>query len=181
MSNGLYSEWSWKGMMQIKTMLMAKPVSDPTSWMGAYVGLMSEKWKVMADAIGTCSFMELTNGPLTGAYLWLKKTGDYRCVNKGWLDTFMIEAVGVHTTSYNFGFRGTTASDYYGEGYCNDDFTRIQLYRDVNVYTEVAKRIKTVCSGGAVTHSAGSFLSAEEWKASKTATRRRLEETGEEP
>jgi hypothetical protein len=182
MAHGLYSEWSWKGMIQIKNFIMSKPISDKTSWFGAYTEIMTEKWALMGEAIGTCSFLELANGPsLTGAYLWIKKTGDYRCLNKGWKDSFMKDCIGVDTTSYNFGFRGTTASDYYGEGYCNDDFTRIQLYRDINVYKEVARRLKLVCAGEAVTHSAGSFMTAAEWKASKQATRRRLEETGMEP
>jgi hypothetical protein len=32
MTNGLYSEWSWYGQMQIWEMVMSKPISDPTSW-----------------------------------------------------------------------------------------------------------------------------------------------------
>jgi hypothetical protein len=182
MAHGLYSEWSWKGMIQIKNFIMSKPISDPTSWFGAYTEIMKEKWAVMSEAIGTCDFLELVNGPsLTGAYLWIKKNGDYRCLNKGWKDSFFMDCVGVETTSYNFGFRGTTASDYYGDGYCNDDFTRIQLYRDINVYKEVARRLKLVCAGEAVTHSTGKFLTVAEWKASKEAGRRRLEQTGMEP
>jgi len=182
LANGDYSEWSWKGMIQIKNLIMAKPISDPTSWFGAYTSLMTEKWDVMATAIGTCSFLELLNGPaLTGAYMWMRKTGDMRCLNKGWMDSFMKDCIGVETTSYNFGFRGTTASDYYGAGQCNDDFTRIQLYRDLSVYKEVAKRITAVCAGGAVETATGTLMTAEEWKASKAATRRLKEQTGREP
>lgn len=182
MANGLYSEWMWRGGIQVKKILMAKPVSDSTSWVGAYVGLMKEKWALFGTALADCPVMELVNGPeLTGAYLWLRKKGDYRGLNKGWKDSFMLDCIGVDTTSYNFGFRGTTAADYYGAGYHNDDFTRIQLYRDLNVYKEVAKRLTTVCGGGAVTHAMGTFLSAAEWKAKKTAARRLKEETGFEP
>jgi hypothetical protein len=181
--NGLYSEWSWKGQNQIKKMLMASgPITSPTSWMGAYTQLMKEKWDLLVDAAKDCPIVELVNGPAnTGAYLWWKKKGEYRCLNKGWKDSFFRDCVGVETTSYNFGFRGTTASDYYGEGYCNDDFTRIQLYRDISVYAEVAKRLKTVCSGGAVSHAMGTFLTAAEWKASKSARLRRLKAGVAEP
>jgi len=180
--NGIYSEFTWKGMMQVKNLMMAKPYTDPTSWIGAYTGLLKEKWDVMMGAMKDCPVLEVTNGPLTGAYMWLKKKGDFRCLNKGWKDSFFMDCVGVETTSYNFGFRGSTkAADYYGAEYCNDDFTRIQLYRDITVYKEVAKRLKVVCGGGAVSHALGTFMTYDEWKASKTASRRLLEQTGTEP
>jgi hypothetical protein len=35
MTNGLYSEWSWFGQMQLWDMMMAKPYNDTTSWVGA--------------------------------------------------------------------------------------------------------------------------------------------------
>jgi hypothetical protein len=181
MANGLYSEWVWHGSMQVKQLFMAKPYSDPKSWVGAYSALMAEKWTILVEAFKDCPVMELINGPdRTGAYLWLKKKPGYQCLNKGGRDSFMLDCIGVQTTSYNFGFRGTTASDYYGAGYCQDDFTRIQLYRDINVYKEVAKRLKTVCGGGAVTHALGTFMTLAEWKASKSSSRR-LEEQGMEP
>jgi hypothetical protein len=173
--NGIYSSWTHEGMNQVKQMLMAKPISDPTSWIGAYNGLMKDKWDIMFDALAGCPYIEITNGPLTGAYVWMKKKGEYKGLNKGWLDSFFGETMGVHTTSYNFGFRGTTASDYYGAGFTNDDFTRMQLYRDISVYKEVARRAKIVCGGGAVEHALGTWLTAEEWKASKTASRRLTE------
>jgi len=183
LANGDVSEWTWKGMIQIKNLIMAKPVSDPTSWLGAYNVLMDEKWKVMADALGKCSgSLELLNGPAkTGAYLWIRKLGDMRCLNTAGDDKFFLHSLGVKTTTYYFGFRGTTASDGYGEGQCNRDFTRIQLYRDLSVYQQVAKRIETVCGGGAVSHAMGTMMSMEEWKTSMKARRRRLEETGRQP
>jgi len=181
--NGYLSDFVWRGSVQVKTMIMnSGAINSPTSWVGAYVGLMKEKWTVMTEAIKTCSFLELTNGPsLTGGYLWMKKTGDYRCKNSGWKDSFFLEVLGVETTSYNFGFRGATASDYYGAGTCNDDFTRMQLYRDINIYKEVARRMKIACGGGNVEHSAGKWLTPEEWKTSKTASSRRLAETKTHP
>jgi len=178
--NGIYSEFTWKGMIQVKNLLMAKPYTDPTSWIGAYTILLTEKWKVMTDAMADCPVLEVTNGPLTGAYMWLKKKAAFAGVNSGWKDSFFMDCIGVETTSYNFGFRGATASEYYGAGVFNDDFTRIQLYRDITVYQEVAKRLKTVCGGGAVSHALGTFMTADEWKASKSSARR-LKEAGMEP
>mmetsp|Transcript_83514 Transcript_83514/g.233024 ORF Transcript_83514/g.233024 Transcript_83514/m.233024 type:complete len:780 (+) Transcript_83514:59-2398(+) len=179
--NGIYSEWTWQGMNQIKKMLMAKPYTEPTSWIGAYTGLMREKWEIIADGFRDCPVVELTNGPLTGAYGWFKKKKAYRGLNSGWMDSFFLLSLGVETTSYNFGFRGATASDYYGEGYGNDDFTRLQLYRDISVYREVARRAKIVCGGGAVEHAGGTFLTADEWKDSMQAEGRRLAKAGAHP
>jgi hypothetical protein len=176
--NGIYSEWTWKGGIQVKQMMMSKPYTDPTSWIGAYTILMKEKWDLIIDAFKDCPIWELTNGPLEGAYGWFKKKGEYKGLNSGWLDSSFLDVLGVHTTSYNFGFRGATASDYYGEGYGNADFTRLQLYRDISVYQEVARRAKIACAGGAVEHSAGKYMTIAEWKASKEAGRRRLAENG---
>jgi hypothetical protein len=39
MTNGLYSEWSWHGQMQLWEMIMSRPLSDPTSWYVATVSL----------------------------------------------------------------------------------------------------------------------------------------------
>ncbi len=44
MTNGLYSQWSWMGQMQLWEMIMSKPYTDPTSWVGAYSEIMDEKW-----------------------------------------------------------------------------------------------------------------------------------------
>jgi hypothetical protein len=35
MTNGLYSEWSWLGQMQLWDMIMSKPFNDTKSWVGA--------------------------------------------------------------------------------------------------------------------------------------------------
>merc|ERR1719316_780840 len=119
-------------MNQIKKMFMKKPYTDPTSYIGAYTILLKEKWDVITEAFTNCPVTELLNGPLTGAYLWFKHKPDYYCLNKGWMSSFWLDCLGVTTTSYNFGMRGATASDFYGAGVCNDDFTRVQLYRDIN-------------------------------------------------
>ena len=71
------------------------------------------------------------------------------------------------------GFRGADPSEYYGDGIGTYDFTRMQLYRDVNVYKEVARRAKIVCAD--TTASIGDFMSIDDWKTkeeSKAATRR---------
>jgi hypothetical protein len=36
--NGIMSEWTWMGQMQIQQMMMSRPLDDPTSWVGAYSG-----------------------------------------------------------------------------------------------------------------------------------------------
>lgn len=36
--HGIYSEWTWMGQMQIQKLMMSRPLSDPTSWVGAYSG-----------------------------------------------------------------------------------------------------------------------------------------------
>ena len=38
MGNGLLSEWTYMGQLQIQEMMMSRPLSDPTSWIGAYSG-----------------------------------------------------------------------------------------------------------------------------------------------
>jgi hypothetical protein len=80
----------------------------------------------------------------------------------------------VRTTTYNWGFRGANPADFYGEGYGTDDFTRLQLYRDISVYEEVARRAKIVCSD--LDASVGDFISINQWAASGETNERRLTE-----
>jgi hypothetical protein len=71
MTNGLYSEWSWYGQMQLWDMIMSKPISDPTSWIGAYTEIMDEKWNAIIDGFADCPVVTVTN-PKAGAYVWFK-------------------------------------------------------------------------------------------------------------
>ena len=74
MKDGLYSEWSWFGQMQIQQMIMAKPLDDATSWVGAYTEIMKEKWDALIPAFKDCPYIEITND-YAGAYVWFKKMG----------------------------------------------------------------------------------------------------------
>ena len=69
MKDGLYSEWTWFGQMQIQQMIMAKPLDDATSWVGAYTEIMKEKWDALIPAFKDCPYIELTNDYAGRAYL----------------------------------------------------------------------------------------------------------------
>lgn len=176
--NGIYSQWMWEGGIQIKKMLMAKKHEDPTSFVGAYTAIMKEKWEMLTAAFADCPVVEITNGPQTGAYVWFKFKPEYIGLEDGMITSWFMQTLGVMTTTYYFGFRGTDPADYYGPGYSTYDFTRLQLYRDIGVYQEVAKRAEIVCGGGHVDHAYGKFLSTAEWKEAKMAATRRLSENG---
>jgi len=178
MTNGLYSQWSWQGQMQLWEMMMSKPYTDPTSWVGAYSTIMNEKWEAVIDGFQDCPVVEITN-PKAGAYAFFFFKEPYWGVQTSGTPSFFLDVLGVQATTYSWGWRGADPADYYGEGVGFHDFTRMQLYRDVNVYHEVARRAKIVC--GDTTASIGDFLSIEEWVASSTSdSNRRLREvTGE--
>jgi len=76
MTNGLYSEWSWYGQMQLWEMMMSKPLSDPTSWIGAYSEIMKEKWDLVIDGFKDCPVLELTND-YAGAYAFFQYKDPY--------------------------------------------------------------------------------------------------------
>ena len=62
LADGHLSEWTWWGQIQILDQLMAKPASDPTSWIGAYNGIMKEKWDAVNEGFAGCGdYVELTN------------------------------------------------------------------------------------------------------------------------
>ena len=67
MTNGLYSQWSWQGQMQLWEMIMLKPYTDPSSWVGAYSTIKDEKWKTVIDGFENCPVVTVTN-PKAGAY-----------------------------------------------------------------------------------------------------------------
>lgn len=173
MTNGLYSEWSWYGQMQLWEMIMSRPLDDPTSWIGAYSAIMDEKWDLVIDAFEGCPVLTLTNAK-AGAYAYFKYEAPYLGIQGGFVSSFFRDVLGIRTTTYNWGFRGANPADFYGEGYGNEDFTRLQLYRDVSVYTEIARRAKIVCSDTSA--SVGSFISVDQWAAGEGTTERRLNE-----
>lgn len=192
----MYSEWSWYGQMQLWEMIMSKPISDPTSWIGAYTQIMEEKWSIMIDAFEDCPVATLSN-PRAGAYAWFVYNPDYTGIQDGFVSSFFRDVLGVswpsevlrggesciltpsflfqvRTTTYNWGFRGADPADFYGESYGTADFTRLQLYRDVSIYKEVARRVKIVC--GDLDASIGDFVSVNQWAASGETNMRRLNE-----
>lgn len=173
MTHGLYSEWSWYGQMQIWEMIMSRPLDDPTSWIGAYTEIMDEKWELMIDAFAGCPVLTLTN-PKAGAYAWFKYEAPYIGIQGGFVSSFFRDVLGVRTTTYNWGFRGADPADFYGVGYGLQDFTRLQLYRDISVYTEIARRAKIVCAD--TTAVIGDFISIDQWAAGEGTTSRRMNE-----
>lgn len=174
---GSYSEWSWWGQMQLQQQFMSKAVDDPTSWIGAYSAIMKEKWDVIEEAFMDCPMITLTN-PGQGAY-------SFFIMNEGYLglsststhiSSFMQDVLGVIATTYSWGFRGADPSEYYGEGVGTRDFVRMQMYRDINVYKEVARRAKIVCADTAADVGFGLVSPDEYVDLQKSGTRRRLHE-----
>jgi len=178
MTNGLYSQWSWMGQMQLWEMIMSKPYTDPTSWVGAYSEIMDEKWEAVIDGFADCPVVTVTN-PKAGAYAFFFFNEPYQGVQTSGTPSFFLDVLGIHATTYSWGWRGANPADYYGDGVGFHDFTRMQLYRDLNVYIEVSRRAKIVCADTSA--SIGDFLSIDEWvAASSTRANRRLhEETAE--
>ncbi len=175
MTNGLYSQWSWEGQMQLQNMIMSKPMDDKTSWVGAYSEIMKEKWDVISDAFMDCPVLELTNKG-KGAYAFFIYKKPYTGLQSSTISSFFLNVLGVKATTYYWGFRGADPSTYYGEGIGVYDFTRLQLYRDLGVYKEVARRAKIVCADK--TAKVDGYLSIDEWNAAELAKKRgrRLED-----
>jgi hypothetical protein len=174
---GSYSEWSWWGQMQLQQQFMSKPVDDPTSWVGAYSALMKEKWDAIEEAFMDCPMLTLTNAG-QGAYSFFIMNEGYRGLSSTstHLSSFFQDVLGVIATTYSWGFRGADPSEYYGEGVGTRDFVRMQMYRDKNVYMEVARRAKLVCSDQSANIGLD-LVSPDDYVLIQTAgTRRRLHE-----
>ena len=171
---GSYSEWSWMGQMQLQSMMMSKPLTDPTSWVGAYSDIMKEKWDVVEDGFKDCPVLQLTNYG-KGAYAFFLYKDPYLGLQTSFISSFFLDVLGVSATTYYWGFRGADPSEFYGDGVGTYDFTRMQLYRDVNVYKEVARRAKIVCSDTSA--SIGDFISIDDWQAKGRRRGRHLRET----
>ena len=67
--------------------------------------------------------------------------------------------------------QGANPADYYGEGYTSNDFTRLNMYRDIGVYEEIGRRAKIVCNDLNASVGGG-LLSVNQWAAAASATRR---------
>mmetsp|Transcript_15965 Transcript_15965/g.24859 ORF Transcript_15965/g.24859 Transcript_15965/m.24859 type:complete len:764 (-) Transcript_15965:191-2482(-) len=169
LSYGTLSQWTWEGQMQLQQMIMSKELSDPTSWVGAYSSIMKEKWEMVTEAFEDCPVVELTNS-MAGAYAFFMYKEPYLGLQDSFISSFFMDVLGVQSTTYNWGFRGADPSTYYGEGYGTYDFTRMQLYRDINVYEEVSRRAAIVCNDTSA--SVGDFMSIDEWAEAAGAARR---------
>merc|ERR1712048_1450385 len=170
---GSYSEWSWMGQMQLQEYFMSKPLDDPTSWIGAYSAIMAEKWDAIGDAFEDCPMITLTNKG-QGAYSFFIFNEDYRGLSPttSHLSAFFHDVIGTISTTYYWGFRGADPGTYYGDGVGTRDFVRMQMYRDLNVYLEVARRAKIVCADPTASFSEDS-LSPVAYKEVQLARRRR--------
>jgi hypothetical protein len=167
---GSYSEWSWMGQMQIQEMMSSRALTDPTSWVGAYSEIMKEKWDVVADAFDNCPILSLTNKG-KGAYAFFIYKEPYLDLQDSFVSSFFLDVLGVSTTTYYWGFRGADPGTFYGDGVGTYDFTRLQLYRDLNVYMEVARRAKIICSD--LSANIGDYISVNDWE-----TKARLRKRG---
>lgn len=175
LTHGSLSEWTWHGQMQLFEAFMSKPLDDPTSWISVYTDIIKEKWDAIIDGFADCPIVQPSN-PYSGAYVWFVFQDPYLGVQDSSTPSFFRDVLGVQATTYSWGFRGATPSDFYGEGYGFNDFTRMQLYRDVEVYKEVGRRAKIVCAD--LDASIGdNLVSVNQWVAASTATAtRRLNE-----
>jgi hypothetical protein len=116
-SNGIYSEWSWYGQMQLWEMIMSRPLDDPTSWIGAYSEIMDEKWSLIIDGFDGCPAVTLTN-PKSGAYAFFRINEAYVGIQKPpkdeFIASFFLDVLGVYAPTYSWGFRGANPADFYG-------------------------------------------------------------------
>lgn len=174
---GSLSQWTWQGMMQLLEQFTSKPYTDPTSWIGAYAILLEEKYDFIIAGFENCPVMTLSN-PYSGAYAWFVMNPDYLGIQEGNSSpSFFRNVLGVSAFGYTWGFRGADPADFYGEGYTVNDFTRLNMYRDISVYEEIGRRAGIVCNDLDASVGEG-LVSVNQWAAASSATRRRLHEVG---
>jgi hypothetical protein len=136
--------------------------------------ILDEKWNYIIDGFKNCPVVQLTN-PKAGAYAFFLYKSPYLGLQTSFISSFFQDVLGVQATTYNWGFRGANPSTYYGAGVGVNDFTRLQLYREIGVYEEIGRRAKIVCANVNATIS-DKYLSISAW--SKTS--RFLQENAEE-
>ena len=73
---------------------MSKPISDPTSWIGAYSQIMEEKWSLIIDAFEDCPVTTVSN-PRAGAYAWFVYKEPYLGIQDGFVSSFFRDVRGV--------------------------------------------------------------------------------------
>jgi hypothetical protein len=114
-SNGIYSEWSWYGQMQLWEMIMSRSLDDQTSWIGAYSEIMDEKWTSVIEGFYDCPAVTLTN-PKSGAYAFFRINEAYVGIQSpdDLYGSFFKDVLGVSAPQYSWGFRGADPADIYG-------------------------------------------------------------------
>jgi len=135
---------------------------------------MDEKWNAIIDGFANCPVLELTN-PHAGAYAYFAYKAPYLGIQDSFISSFFLDVLGVQATTYNWGWRGADPADYFGAGYGTEDFTRLQLYRDLNVYIEIGRRAKIVCADTSVA-IADDYVSIDTWAGMRRRGTRHLEE-----
>jgi len=133
---------------------------------------MDEKWGYIINGFKNCPVLDVSN-PKAGAYAYFVYKSPYLGIQKSFISSFFQDVLGVQATTYNWGFRGADPSTYFGTGYSVNDFTRLQLYREVGVYKEIGRRAAIVCSNVNATIS-DKYISVSTW----AKTSRYLQENG---
>jgi hypothetical protein len=179
---GSYSQWSWWGQVQYWDIMKSRPWQDPTSWIGAYTGLMKEKWKALDDGFAGCPVVRLTNVYQNAYAFFVHKPGyqGIQTATSGSNSLFWQQVLGVASPTYVASFKGadpSTYGPYGGAGFY--DFTRVNLYRGLSTYQEVGRRAKIVCSN--LNATVGEFISVSQYVALNKKTTRTLRVMAEDP
>jgi len=182
--NGLMSHMQVHGQIQLMDKIMAKPFSDPTSWLHAMKLAQYEKWDVMHTAFGVCQaagIIQITSEQpkYYGAYIFSHMStplmGLSANVGRSSSD-FFLSVVGYDHFNYNWGWRGESPTAYgVGSNITSLDFHRSHLFRAYEVYVEEARRMTMVCSNRDA-RVTSSLLSVNEWvmlRSADAARRRR--------
>lgn len=177
---GSYSQWSWMGQMQYWELIKSRPLSDPTSWVGALTSILKEKYDALVDGFKDCPVAQLTN-PYMSAYAFFKMGPNFLGLQNSTTSNsfFFLQVLGVYSPTYATSFKGADPSTYYGAGYSINDFVRMHTYRDLNVYKEIGRRAKIICAD--FDAKIGDFISVNQFVAANTKSKRALFEKHDDP
>ena len=185
-STGMMPWMQLSGQIQLIDQVMAQPLADPTSWLGAYKRAQYEKWDHMLGAFEVCRQagvvqMHPNTIPYLGAYIFGHMVpalmGLSANIGAASNDFFM-SVLGFDCFTYYWGWRGASAQDQRTVGnvsFANvsvHDFWRVHLVRVTEVYAEEARRLRLVCGDKNATVTS-SLLSVNEWIHLRSSQRRR--------
>jgi len=184
-ANGLYSYLQSQGQVELIKQMMAKPFSDPTSWLHAFRTAQHEKWDVMDAAFDVCEaagILKRTDEQpkYFGAYIFGHMMPEYCSLSTNIgaaSNDFFKSVVGYDHFNYYWGWRGEDVTNYgFGvpSNITSQDYFRIHTFRDYSIYEEEARRMTIVCSDKDAKVSS-EYLSVNEWKLVRSidTTRRR--------